>query len=50
MQALSDVLKAARLSSGVFLNAEFTAPWCLATRVTRELCAPFLGVDRKSVV
>jgi len=43
MQALSDILKAARLTGGVFLNAEFTAPWCVATEVTRELCAPFLG-------
>jgi AraC-like DNA-binding protein len=49
MQALSDVLKAARLSSGVFLNAEFTAPWCLATRVTRELCAPFLGATARII-
>src|SRR5262249_33744194 len=23
--------------------AEFTAPWCLATQVSSELCAPFLG-------
>jgi AraC family transcriptional regulator, alkane utilization regulator len=43
MDALSDVLRVAQLSGGVFLHAEFTAPWCVATRVTSQLCAPFLG-------
>ena len=43
MDALSDVLRAAHLSGGVFLHAEFTAPWCIATQVNSQLCAPFLG-------
>jgi len=43
MDALSDVLRAAHLSGGVFLHAEFTAPWCISVRVTSQLCAPFLG-------
>lgn len=43
MDALSDVLRASHLSGGVFLHAEFTAPWCVATQVTSRLCAPFLG-------
>lgn len=42
MDALSDVLRVAQLTGGVFLDAEFSAPWCLATRVSRETCAPFL--------
>ncbi len=29
MDALSEVLKALRLNSGIFLEAEFTAPWCI---------------------
>jgi len=29
MDALSEVLKAVRLTSGIFLEAEFTSPWCL---------------------
>lgn len=29
MDALSEVLKALRLNSGVFLRAEFSAPWCI---------------------
>src|SRR5258706_9708784 len=29
MDALSDVLKHVRLEGAVYLNAEFTAPWCI---------------------
>jgi AraC-like DNA-binding protein len=43
MDALSDVLRVAHLSGGVFLHAQFTAPWCIAVHVTSQLCAPFLG-------
>src|SRR6185503_3670462 len=32
MDALSDVLKSVRLEGAVFLNAEFTAPWCIRGR------------------
>ena len=43
MDALSDILRVARLSGGVFFNAEFSAPWCIAARMAPEFCAPFLG-------
>ena len=43
MDALSDVLRVAQLTGGVFLHAEFFAPWCMAARVAPETCAPFLG-------
>jgi AraC-like DNA-binding protein len=42
MDALSDVLRIMRLSGGVFLRADFTAPWCIAARMSPDLCAPFL--------
>jgi AraC-like DNA-binding protein len=32
MDALSDVLKSVRLEAAVYLNAEFTAPWCVQAR------------------
>ncbi len=32
MDALSDVLKSVRLEGAVFINAEFTAPWCIWSR------------------
>jgi AraC-like DNA-binding protein len=43
MDALSDVLKVARLTGGVYLHAEFFAPWCMAARLAPEHCAPILG-------
>ena len=33
MDVLSEVLAAVRLSGGVFLDAEFTAPWCIVSQV-----------------
>jgi AraC family transcriptional regulator, alkane utilization regulator len=32
MDALSDVLKSVRLEGAIYLNAEFTAPWCVLTK------------------
>jgi AraC-like DNA-binding protein len=43
LDALSDVLRVAHLTGGVFLHAEFFAPWCMAARVAPEHCAPVLG-------
>jgi AraC-like DNA-binding protein len=43
VDALSDVLRVAHLTGGVFLHAEFTAPWCLAGKVGPEHCRPSLG-------
>jgi AraC-like DNA-binding protein len=40
---LSDVLRSVRLTGGVFLEANFTAPWCVAVRIGREDCLPFLA-------
>jgi AraC-like DNA-binding protein len=36
MDALSDVLRVLRFSGGVFLDGEFTAPWCVYSRVAPE--------------
>jgi AraC-like DNA-binding protein len=43
MDALSEVLKAAHLTGGVFLHAEFSAPWCVAAKIAPEYCMPALG-------
>jgi AraC-like DNA-binding protein len=43
MDALSDVLRVAHLTGGVFLRADFFAPWCIAARIPREHCGPTLG-------
>lgn len=38
MDALSAVLRVVRLTGGVFLEASFTAPWCIAAHVGPEDC------------
>jgi AraC-like DNA-binding protein len=42
MDALSNLLQAVRLKGGVFLDARFTAPWCVSARIGPEDCRPFL--------
>lgn len=36
-----DILHATRLTGGIFLDAEFTAPWCVTARIDPEDCTPF---------
>jgi AraC-like DNA-binding protein len=43
MDALSDVLRVAHLTGGVFMHADFSAPWCMAARVGPEHCRPAIG-------
>jgi AraC-like DNA-binding protein len=43
MDALSDVLRVAHLTGGVFLHADFFAPWCMSARVAPEHCGAALG-------
>lgn len=46
MDALSDLLRVIRLKGGVFLHAEFTAPWCIESRPEPKECSPLLkGAD-----
>jgi AraC family transcriptional regulator, alkane utilization regulator len=42
VDALSDVLSAIRLDGAVYVNAEFTAPWCVATQYGLHTAAPKL--------
>jgi AraC-like DNA-binding protein len=46
MDVFSDVLRVMRLAGGVFLEAEFTAPWCLSGKVSEDDCKPFQVVPR----
>ncbi|MGE8941935.1 cupin domain-containing protein [Leptospira interrogans] len=43
MDALSDVLRSVRLEGGVFLDACFTAPWCVIASMNTEDCRPFVA-------
>jgi len=49
MDALSDLLRVVRLSSGVFLDAEFSAPWCVNSQVTPEECAMAMATPARVV-
>jgi AraC-like DNA-binding protein len=40
---LSDVLRAVRLTGGVFLDVRLTAPWCVISELTADDCRPFLA-------
>lgn len=44
MDAAFDVLRMIRFTGGIFLDAEFTAPWCVTAQVTPEDCQPFTPV------
>jgi Helix-turn-helix domain len=43
MDALTDVLRAMRLSGGVFLDAECTESWRIIAKVSPEDCGPFIA-------
>jgi AraC-like DNA-binding protein len=42
VDALSDVLRVIRLKGGVFLHAEFTAPWCILSQIATRDLGPLL--------
>jgi AraC-like DNA-binding protein len=42
MDSILDILRTTRLSGGIFLDAEFTAPWCVTAHIGPEDCAPFV--------
>ncbi len=43
MDALSDVLRLVGMTGGVFMDADFTAPWSVAGKVAPEICRPFMA-------
>src|SRR5262252_2607961 len=45
MDALSDVLKSVRLEGAIYLNAEFTAPWCIRAQYGLESVRTSLAGD-----
>jgi AraC-like DNA-binding protein len=49
MDPLYDVLRSVRLTGGVFLEAHFTAPWCVTAQITPEDCKPFLAVPAQVI-
>src|SRR5690606_39900605 len=49
MEAILDILRSTRLTGGVFLEADFSAPWCIRAQVDPEDCRPFTRVPRNIV-
>src|SRR5215510_3902279 len=42
MDPLSALIGSVRLSGGLFLDARFSAPWCVTSQITAEDCRPFM--------
>jgi len=42
LDALWEVLRAVKMTGGVFLDTRFTAPWCVSASFTPDQCRPFL--------
>jgi AraC-like DNA-binding protein len=40
--ALGEVLRSVQMTGAVFLEARFTAPWCVISRITAADCRPFM--------
>lgn len=49
MDPLSDVLRLVGLTGGVFMEAEFSAPWSVAGKVSKEFCAAFMAPSERIV-
>lgn len=49
MDAVSDVLRAVRLSGAVFLNGTLSAPWCMIGRTDAALCGAYLPRSERVV-
>jgi hypothetical protein len=49
MDPLADLLRTMKLSGGVFLEAEFSAPWCVTAQVGPEDCQPFAPVPAQVI-
>ena len=46
MNGILEMVHAMRLTGGIFLDAEFSAPWCVTSQVGPEDCTPFTPEPR----
>ncbi|QPB22682.1 AraC family transcriptional regulator [Rhizobium sp. 007] len=49
MDFILDMFRTMRLTGGIFLDADFTAPWCVTAKVGPEDCAPFTPEPRQII-
>jgi AraC-like DNA-binding protein len=50
MNQYGEILSAMRVTGGIFLDAEFTAPWCVVAGIGVDDCGRFAPVAPRSVV
>jgi len=50
MDALSDVLRVIRLTGGIFLHAEFSAPWCISTQLDKSVSGQLLNNSEQIIL
>lgn len=46
---LTDIVRSLDIVGGVFLDAEFTAPWAITAQVTEEDCRPFMPTPKQVI-
>lgn len=49
MDPFKDILSAMHCTGGIFLDAEFTAPWCVSSRIGPDDCKPFSPIPRSLI-
>lgn len=49
MNTVSAILQGMRLTGGVFLEAEFTAPWAIRSHVAPADCSPYMKMPRQII-
>lgn len=49
MDPFADILRGMHLTGGIFLDAEFTAPWCVSSKIGPEDCGQFVPVPRSII-
>lgn len=45
-----ELLRSTRFSGGIFLDAEFSAPWCISARIDPRIIAPSVSLPRTFIV
>lgn len=49
MEPFADILRAMHVTGGIFLDAEFTAPWCISAKVGPDDCAQYVPLPASVV-
>jgi AraC-like DNA-binding protein len=50
MDALSDALRIIGLTGGIFVEANYSAPWCLVGNIGNQTCRPFMATTPSHII